>query len=93
MNFLIQISYFAASNAAMYSASIVESATVSCLELFQLTAPPFRQNTQIDSDRNLFPFGLEALVSVTIYTEFFLTTVYQEFILSASQVLKDILNR
>ncbi|VFQ80238.1 unnamed protein product [Cuscuta campestris] len=29
----------------MYSASVVESAVVSCLELFQLKAPPFRQNT------------------------------------------------
>lgn len=29
----------------MYLASVVESATVSCLELFQLTAPQFRQNT------------------------------------------------
>ena len=28
----------------MYSASVVESATVSCLELFQLTAPPFIVN-------------------------------------------------
>jgi hypothetical protein len=39
---------FAASEAAMYSASVVESATVSCLELFQLTAPPFNVNTNPD---------------------------------------------
>ena len=34
MNFLIQTASLAASNAAIYSASIVESATVSCFELF-----------------------------------------------------------
>ena len=37
--------YIAASEAAMYSASVVESATVSCMEFFQLTAPPFIVNT------------------------------------------------
>jgi hypothetical protein len=40
----------AASEAAMYSASVVESATVSCLELFQLTAPPLIVNTKPDWD-------------------------------------------
>src|SRR5688572_2105494 len=35
---------------AMYSASVVESATVSCLKLFQLTAPPFSVNTNPDYD-------------------------------------------
>ena len=45
---LIQTPYFAASEAAMYSASIVESTNVSCLELFQLTAPPFTLNTKPD---------------------------------------------
>ena len=45
MNFLIQITSFAALEAAIYSASVVESATVSCFELFKLTAPPFQQNT------------------------------------------------
>jgi hypothetical protein len=49
-NFLIQTPSFAASKATMYSASIVESATVSCLELFQLTAPPFIVNTIPDCD-------------------------------------------
>ena len=42
MNFLIQIASLAASEAAIYSASVVESATVSYLELLQLTAPPFK---------------------------------------------------
>ncbi|EFH51116.1 predicted protein, partial [Arabidopsis lyrata subsp. lyrata] len=45
MNFLIQTASLAASEAAIYSASVVESATVLCLELFQLTAPPLRQKT------------------------------------------------
>ncbi|KAK8597174.1 hypothetical protein V6N12_065650 [Hibiscus sabdariffa] len=30
---------------------VVESATVSCFELFQLTVPPFRQNIESDCDR------------------------------------------
>jgi hypothetical protein len=34
----------------MYSTYVVESATVSCLELFQLTAPPLRQNIKLDYD-------------------------------------------
>ena len=51
MNFLIQTNSFAASDAVMYSASVVESATVLCFELFQLTAPPFKQNAYLDYDR------------------------------------------
>ncbi|MGI4673382.1 hypothetical protein ACR2XN_28360, partial [Klebsiella pneumoniae] len=50
MKFRIQTASLAASQAAIYSASIVESATVSCFELFQLTAPPLRQNTNPDWD-------------------------------------------
>src|SRR6266542_1070967 len=50
MNFLIQTTSFAASEAAIYSASVVESATVDCLELFQQIAPPLRQNTNPDCD-------------------------------------------
>ena len=45
MNFLIQTASFAASKAAIYSDFVVKSATVSYLELFQLTVPPFKQNT------------------------------------------------
>ncbi|KAK8495707.1 hypothetical protein V6N12_011657 [Hibiscus sabdariffa] len=51
MNFLIQTTSFAASLAAIYSASVVESTTVSCFELFQLRAPPLRQNTKPDCNR------------------------------------------
>ena len=43
MNFLIQTASLAASDAAIYSAFVVESATVLCFELFQLTAPPFKK--------------------------------------------------
>jgi hypothetical protein len=51
-NFLIQTPSFAQLEAAMYSASIVESVTVSCLEIFQLTTPPFIVNTKPDCDFN-----------------------------------------
>ena len=50
MNFFIQIASLAASLTAMYSASVVESATVYCLELFQLIAPPFRVKTYPEMD-------------------------------------------
>src|SRR3954469_19386364 len=49
--FLIQTTSFAASEAAIYSASVVDADTVSCLELFQLTAPPFIINTYPDCER------------------------------------------
>ncbi|KAJ9547421.1 hypothetical protein OSB04_019964 [Centaurea solstitialis] len=42
IKFLSQTASFAASKAAMYSASVVESAIVSCFELFHEIAPPFR---------------------------------------------------
>src|SRR3954466_3589255 len=45
MNSFIQTPSFAASEAAMYSASHVDPATTLCLELHQLTAPPFKVNT------------------------------------------------
>ena len=44
MNSFIQTLSFAASEAAMYSASHVDPATTLCLELHQLTAPPFNKN-------------------------------------------------
>src|SRR3989337_3065964 len=44
MNSFIQTPSCAASKAAMYSASHVGPATTLCLELHQLTAPPFRIN-------------------------------------------------
>ena len=50
MNFFIQITYFAASDAAIYSDYIVESITVSCFKLFQLTTPPFKEKTNPDCD-------------------------------------------
>ena len=51
MNFLIQTASLAASEVAMYSASIVESATLFYFELLQLTVPPFKQKTYPDCDR------------------------------------------
>ena len=42
MNSFIQTASCAASEAAMYSASNVDPATTLCLQLHQLTAPPFK---------------------------------------------------
>jgi len=42
MNFLIQTTYFAALDAAIYSTSAIKSTTASYLELFKLTTPPFK---------------------------------------------------
>jgi hypothetical protein len=50
IKFLSQTASFAASDAAMYSASVVESAMVSCFELFHEIVPPFRVNTYPDYD-------------------------------------------
>ena len=44
MNFFIQPASLAASDAAIYSASVVESAVIDYLELFQLTALSFKVN-------------------------------------------------
>src|ERR1051325_7294359 len=49
-NFLSQTASFAASQAATYSASIVESAMHLCLMLRHTTTPPFRVNTDPDVD-------------------------------------------
>ena len=48
MNSFIQTASCAASEAAMYSASHVDPATTLCLQLHQLTAPPF--------NKNMYPF-------------------------------------
>ena len=57
MNGFIQTPYFAASEAAMYSASHVDPATTLCLQLHQLTAPPFNIYTypvcDLESSRSL----------------------------------------
>ena len=49
-NLLIQTPSFVDSEAAMYLASIVELVSITCMELFQLTAPPFIVNTKPDSN-------------------------------------------
>ena len=43
INFLIQTASLASSGAAMYSASVIESAMVSYFEFFQLIASPFKK--------------------------------------------------
>ena len=48
MKFFNHTAALDASQAAIYSDSQVESATVSCFELFHDTAPPFNKNTQPD---------------------------------------------
>ena len=48
INFLNHKLFFAAFEAANYSASVVESAMMGCLELFQLTAPSLQTNTYDD---------------------------------------------
>ncbi|KAJ0796430.1 hypothetical protein HanRHA438_Chr04g0176191 [Helianthus annuus] len=53
MNFFIQAASFAASDATMYSDSVVESATTLCLELFHETAPPLRVNTKPVCEREV----------------------------------------
>jgi len=47
-NMLIQTPFFADSEAAMYSASVVELVTIAYLELLHLTAPLFTVNTKPD---------------------------------------------
>src|SRR5688572_10652813 len=90
--FLIQTPSFAASEAAMYSASVVESATVSCLELFQLTAPPF-STTQILIVTLNHLCRFETSIGVTCYNELLLTSIDEEHIFSPSQVLKNVFHR
>src|SRR3954463_15259048 len=50
MNSFIQIASCAASEAAMYSASHVDPTTTLCLQLHQLTAPPFKIYTYMVCD-------------------------------------------
>src|SRR3954470_7626430 len=50
MNSFTQIASCAASEAAMYSASHVDPATTLCLQLHQLTAPPFKIYTYLVCD-------------------------------------------
>ena len=50
MNSFIQTASCAASEAAMYSASHVDPATTLCLQLHQLTAPPFKIYTYLVCD-------------------------------------------
>src|SRR6187401_2141722 len=58
MNSFIRTPSCAASEAAMYSASHVDAATTLCLQLHQLTAPPFKIYTYLVCD-------LESSISVS----------------------------
>ena len=57
MNILNQKPSFAASEAATYSTSVVESAMMGFLKLFQLTVPPLQTNVYPDID--FLSLGLE----------------------------------
>src|SRR3954453_17347976 len=74
MNSFIQTPSFPASEVAMYSASHVDPATTLCLELHQLTAPPFNINTypvcDLESSRSV-----SKLIDVTVYDELFVTSI------------------
>ena len=48
--FLSHTTSFVASDAAIYLAFVMESATHVCLTLLQQMAPPFKVNTQLDVD-------------------------------------------
>ena len=50
MNFLNQKPSFITSEVVTYLASVVESAMMGCLKLFQLTAPSLQMNIYLDVD-------------------------------------------
>ena len=72
-NFLSQTASFAASQAAMYSTSIAESAMYHCLMLRHTTAPPFRVNTDHDVDflESLSVWKSESVYSVSVTPQIF----------------------
>ena len=65
--FLNQTASLAASEAAIYSASMVESAMLDCLTLLQTTAAPLRVNSELDVD---FPESLSPWKSESVYHVF-----------------------
>src|SRR6266511_6430754 len=75
----------------MYSASHVNPATTLCLELHQLTAPPFNKNTYPVCDL-VIRISVKASIDVTIYDELFVTSINEKHILGPFQVLQDILD-
>ena len=85
MNSFTYIASCAASEAAMYSASHVDPATTLCLQLHQLTAPPFKiymyPVCDLESSRSV-----EASIDVTLYDELFVTSKNEKHILSPLQV-------
>ncbi|MCY5088380.1 hypothetical protein OV015_25485, partial [Salmonella enterica subsp. enterica serovar 1,4,[5],12:i:-] len=77
MNLFIHTASDEASEAAMYSDSVEDFATVHCFELDQLTAAPFNINT--------YP----TCIGVTVYNELLVTSITKKHILSSFQVLQD----
>ncbi|KAJ9553351.1 hypothetical protein OSB04_017396 [Centaurea solstitialis] len=73
IKFLSQTASFAASEAAMYSASVVESAIVSCFELFHEIAPPFRSKYAEMAIRILMDFNIATGEKVYIISGVLLT--------------------
>src|SRR5215216_7686178 len=93
MNSFIHTPSFAASGAAMYSASHVDPATTLCLELHQLTAPPFNKKYVSGLRLRVIQISVKASIDVTIYDELFVTSINEKHILGPFQVLRDILDR
>ena len=92
MNSFIRTPSFAASEAAMYSASHVDPTTTLSLELHQLTAPPFNKNMYPVCDL-VIRTSVKACIHVTVYDELFVTSIYEKHILSPFQVFQDVLDR
>ena len=64
----------------MYSASHVDPAMTLCLELHQLTAPPFKINTYPVCDL-VIRISVKTSIDVTIYDELFVTSINEKHIL------------
>ena len=87
MNSFIQTPSFAASKAAMYSASHVDPATMLFLELHQLTAPSFNVNTYPVCDLES-PGSVSKLASdVTLYNEVFVTSITEKHVLIPLRII------
>src|SRR5215216_4683570 len=93
MNYFIQTPSFAASEAAMYSASHVDTVMTLCLELHQLTAPPFNKKYVSGLWLRVIRISVKASIDVTIYDKLFVTSMNEKHILGPFQVLQDILDR
>ena len=87
MKFLIQTTSLDASEAAMYSASVVDPAITLCLQLLQLAASPAHSSTIQNINVSCLRFriiwvGVETSVDVTFYDELLITSIDQEHFFS-----------